>query len=215
MLSILSRMIFLAVAVSASQLVAPLLRPTNSAAEVRRGMQQFEKKQLDQALKSFENASQLQPGPIASFNQGTAHVAAGNYAEGSQFLSRALEDATVRPDALYNRGNSSLSTNALDPAIHDYESTLKLRPGDRDAKRNLEIALLRKQAAQQPQPQPSQQPSPQQPEQDEEQPSPGDQREQESQEADAESLLRSVEQQEREELSRMHRARAAERRIGW
>ena len=211
----LSRLIFVAIAVSATQLVAPLVRPTNSAAEVRRGLEQYERKQIDQALKSFQSASEMRPGPIADFNQGTAHVAAGEYPKGSELLSRSLEDATLRPDALYNRGNSALSANALDQAIGDYESTLKLRPGDREAKRNLEIALLRRQAAQRPQPQQNQQPSPQQPEQDEEEPSPGDQQGEQTQEADAEALLRSVEQQEREELSRMHRARSVERRIGW
>lgn len=211
----LTRFGILAFTFAASQLFAPLMRESNSAARVHRGIEQYEKKQHQQALQAFEEASKLRPNPLASFNLGTARVAAGQFVDGAQLLTRSLEEESIRPDAYYNRGNSALAANALDYAIRDYEAALKLRPSDQNAKRNLEIALLRKQAAQRPRPQPDQQPSPQQPDQQEEQPSPGDNEGEQTQQADAESLLRSVEQQEREELSRMHRARGDQRRVGW
>ena len=211
----LTRVGLLAFTFAASQLVAPLMRESNSAARVRRGIEQYEKRQHQEALQSFEEASRLSQNPRTSFNLGTAQVAAGQFAEGARLLTKSLEEEAIRPDAYYNRGNSALAANALDHAVRDYESALKLRPSDPRAKRNLEIALQRKQAAQRPQPRPTQQPSPQQPRDQEEQPSPGDGQGEETQQADAEALLRSVEQQEREELSRMHRARADQRRVGW
>lgn len=206
----------LAIAASATRLVAPVLRDTNSAAQVRRGIAQYDKKQHDQALQAFDGAAKLHPGPLASFNLGTAHIAAGHLTKGSEVLSKATEDPALRADAYYNRGNSALAANALDYAIRDYVAALKARPGDMEAKRNLEIALLRRQASRRPQPQRQTQPMPQQEQKDEqEDPQRQDRAGEQKEQTDPEALLRSVEQQEREELSRMRRARAEPRRIGW
>ncbi|HYS54613.1 MAG TPA: tetratricopeptide repeat protein, partial [Thermoanaerobaculia bacterium] len=126
----------------------------------------------------------------------------------------AMSDAQLRADALFNRGNSALSSNAYDYAIRDYSDVLRLRPSDAGAKRNLEIALARKSTVQRqssgarqpqpgaPQPQPQQQP----------QSAPD---EKQRQDANVESLLRSVQQQEEEELARMHRARGEKMHVGW
>lgn len=211
-----SRLMFVAVLAGLGQLTAPLLRETNSAAEVRRGIESYRNERHDEAVRAFESASKLRSNPVTSFDLGTAKVAAGQLQEGARELTNAAKEPGVAPDALYNRGNAALSANALDQAIRDYIESLRLRPGDQDAKRNLEIALLRRQASRQSQPQQQSQPTPEQPQQEQQrqQPSPGGEQEQQE-ETEAEALLRSVEQQEREELSRMRRARAARQRIGW
>jgi predicted TPR repeat methyltransferase len=79
-------------------------------------------------------------------------------------LTRASEESALRPDALYNRGNGALAANQLDAAIEDYITMLKIRPKDKDAKRNLEIARIRRQSSQRRSPQPpsQQKPDPQQ-----------------------------------------------------
>jgi hypothetical protein len=89
-----------------------------------------------------------------------------------------------------------------------------MRPGDAAAKRNLEIALARKSMLQrsgpgskQPQAGPSPQPQPQNTEA-----APNDKQ---KQDANVEALLRSVQQQEEEELTRMHRARGEKLHVGW
>jgi len=129
-----------------------------------------------------------------------------------------MNDKSLRADALYNRGNSALASKAYDYAIRDYIETLKLRPGDARAKRNLEIALLRKQSMQQSSggdqknPKGSQQGQQQQ----NQQPRAGQKRENQPKgDANAEALLRAVQQQEQEELSRMKKGREEQKRVGW
>src|SRR5207245_10917709 len=107
------------------------------------------------------------------------------------------------------------ASNAYDYAIRDFTETLRLRPNDAPAKRNLEIALLRKNLQQRRaggsrQPQKGSSPQPQQ---QQAQPSPDEK--QQNRDANGEALLRSVQQQEQEELMRMHRARGEKLHVGW
>ena len=126
-----------------------------------------------------------------------------------------MSDVHLRADTLFNRGSSALASNAYDYAIRDFSEVLRLSPRDAAAKRNLEIALVRKMMQQrqssgsrQPQKGSSPQPQPQQA-----QPAPDEK--QQNRDANIESLLRSVQQQEEEELMRMHRARGEKLHVGW
>jgi Ca-activated chloride channel family protein len=188
-------------------------RETNSHAASARGVEQFKQKKYAEAQKSFAAATSIAATPARSFNLGTSQIAAGNREAGSSTIAKALADPSLRADALFNRGNSALSANAFDYAIRDYSDALRIRPSDVDAKRNLEIALRRKQAMQKqqeggsgsqkdrgPQPQPTPQASgSQQPKND----------------PNVNGLLRSVQQQEQEELSRMHRPSRERLHVGW
>jgi Ca-activated chloride channel family protein len=188
-------------------------RETNSHAATARGVKQFEQKKYAEAQKSFSTASSIAPTPARAFNLGTSQIAAGNREAGSSTIAKALNDPSLRADALFNRGNSALSANAFDYAIRDFTDALRVRPTDADAKRNLEIALRRKQAMQKqqgggsgsqkdrgPQPQPAPQQSvAQQPKND----------------PNVDGLLRSVQQQEQEELTRMHRPTRERLHVGW
>jgi len=197
----------------------PFLRPTNSRAATARGVAAYNKHDYAAASTSFAQANALHPSAAGSFNLGTAQVASGKREEGSATLAKAMSDKSLRADALYNRGNSALASNAFDYAIRDYIDTLKLRPGDASAKRNLEIALQKKQQAMQQSrggnqqnPQNSQQGQ----KQNQPQPSAGNSQQQSPRpDANAEALLRAVQQQEQEELSRMKKARAERVRVGW
>jgi tetratricopeptide (TPR) repeat protein len=195
-----------------------LLRPTNAHAANAKGVKAFAKKQYSDAERAFAQANALRPSPSAAFNSGTAKIAAGHHAEGSAALEQAFADPKLRADALYNRGNSALLAKAYDYAVRDYTAALRLRPNDAQAKRNLEIALQK--AAQQgssgnqnndrgqkPQPKPgSNGKNGEQPQR----PKDGG-----NGDATADALLRAVQQQEKEELSRMRHARPEERKIGW
>jgi tetratricopeptide (TPR) repeat protein len=196
---------------------APLQRATNSRAATARGVAAFANKDYAGATNAFAQANALRSSPATAFNLGTAQVANGKREEGSATLAQAMNDRTLRADALYNRGNSALAAKAYDYAIRDYVETLKLRPDDISAKRNLEIALQKKQAMQQARD--NNQKNQQSGQQGQKQPSPsaGNRKEQEKPQADAnsEALLRAVQQQEQEELERMKRARAAHQRVGW
>jgi tetratricopeptide (TPR) repeat protein len=187
-------------------------RDTNSHAAAARGAKAYAAKQYPAAVESYRKASTIAPAPARAFNLGTAEIAAGNREAGSSTISAAMRDPALRADALFNRGNAALASNAYDYAIRDYVDALKLRPSDPAAKRNLEIALRKRameqrssagggnsnqQQQQKPEPQPDQ--KQQQPQSD----------------PNAEALLRSVQQQEQEELSRMNRPAKRKAHVGW
>jgi tetratricopeptide (TPR) repeat protein len=185
---------------------------TNSRASSQRGRDAYEKKDYPKAVESYERAQKIAPSTTGAFNLGTAQIAAGQREEGSATIAKALEDPKLTADAYFNRGNSALASKSLDHAVSDYIQALKANPKHEAAKRNLEIALARREserrAAQQ-----QQQKQQQQQQQQKPQPQPGQQKPKPGQ-MDLEALLRSVQQQEQEELRRM-KTRAGEGRIGW
>jgi tetratricopeptide (TPR) repeat protein len=208
--------LFLLLAVSPTALWQRVWRETNSHAAAQRGSTQYSARHYEDAARAFTSADKLSPTPKNAFNLGTAQIAAGRTTEGSATLTRAMADRSLRADSFYNRGNSALASKAYEYAIRDYVETLKLRPGDGQAKRNLEIALdqlqqMKRSAGGR---QGQQQPSPQ-PQQQTQKSAGAGQKNDQQQQSDAEALLRSVQQQEQEELQRMKRARAETTRIGW
>jgi Ca-activated chloride channel homolog len=178
-----------------------------------RGADAFEKKEYSKAVDQFRRAHELAPSPQNAFNLGTAQIASGQREQGSATLAAAMKDPALRADALYNRGNSALAAKALDHAVRDYTAALRANPQHAAAKRNLEIALQRREqqrrnssankAGQQGQ---SQQQQPQ--------PAPAQGQQRPKGQIDLEALLRSVQQQEADELRRM-KGKAGEARVGW
>lgn len=193
-------------------------RETNSHASARRGVKAYEEKQYAAAAKSFAEAQQIAPSARGAFNLGTAEIAAGQREQGSARLAEAVKDPSLRADAYFNRGNSALAAKALDHAVNDYIAALKANPNHAAAKRNLEIALMRRMAQQQQQQQGAggKQDRQGQPQQQQQEPNPAPRGQQQPQagQVDLEALLRSVQQQEQEELRRM-KGRAAEGPVGW
>lgn len=176
-----------------------------------RGARAFERKEYVQAAKEFRRAQELVPSSQNAFNLGTAEIAAGQREQGSATLAAAIKDPALRADALYNRGNSALAAKALDHAIRDYADALRANPNHAAAKRNLEIALQRREqqrrsasASGRPNQQGRSQP----------QPAPAQGQPKAKGQIDLEALLRSVQQQEADELRRM-KGKAGEARVGW
>jgi len=196
-----------------------LTRATSSYAATARGVSAFAKGRFRDAASSFADADAIRHSPDSAFNLGTAQVATGEREQGSSTLAKAMGDPKLRADALFNRGNSALAASAFDPAIRDYTEVLRLRPNDAQAKRNLEIALRRKAQRQQESGAGGQKnPQGAQPQQNQtnKAPAPGDKQSKEPKgQTDAEALLRAVQQQEQEELSRMRKVRPEAGRVGW
>lgn len=195
-------------------------RPTNAHAANAKGVKAYAKKDYGNAAKAFREANALRPSPASAYNVGTSQIAAGHHEEGSAALAQAMSDPTLRPDSLYNRGNSALAANSYDYAIRDYTAALRLRPNDAQAKRNLEIALARKAMQSAGGGNGSngaggQQPKPEQQKNGKNSKQPNQQTERGTGDANADALLRAVQQQEKEELSRMRKQRPEERKIGW
>jgi tetratricopeptide (TPR) repeat protein len=186
-------------------------RETNSHASSARGARAYGKQKFADAAKAYGRAHDLAPSPQNAFNLGTAEIAAGQQEQGSTHLAEAIKDPALRANALFNRGNSALEARAYDHAVRDYSDALRANPTHAGAKRNLEIALLHQQ---------NQRPSPggsqgqQGPQQQKPQPQPQAKKPGPSSQPDLDALLRSVQQQEQEELRRM-KGKAAEGRVGW
>jgi tetratricopeptide (TPR) repeat protein len=206
----------LAVLLASGLTLAPFLRDTNSCAAAKRALAAYAKRDYAGAVGGFRTADAIDRTPLRDFNLGTAEVAAGLREEGATTLGRAMRDPRFREAALFNRGNAALNANAFDYAIRDYTAALRLAPHDAAAKRNLEIALKKKVqqdqqqsggkgAQQTPAPQPKTPPTR----------SPQIGKAQPKGNADLEALLRSVQQQEQEELARMRAARAVQGHVGW
>jgi Ca-activated chloride channel family protein len=194
-------------------LAIPFWHDSNSAASSSRGRKAYEAKKYAEAADAYLRAQELAPSAQNAFNLGTAQIAAGQREQGSATLAPSLQDPALRADAYFNRGNSALAAKANDHAIRDYIEALRANPGHAAAKRNLEIALQRReqqrrnasansrenqqgQSPQKPQPAPAQAPKPR------------------AGELDVDALLRSVQQQEQDELRRM-KAKAGEAKVGW
>ena len=210
-----------AMSVPAGSFVSRLMRDTNSRAVTRKATTEFEGKKYDAAVADFRTASALAPGSESGFNLGTSLVGAGKFEQGSEILTPLTARPEFAANAFYNRGYSALGASAYDYAIRDYIEALKLDPSDKDAKRNLEIALKKKEQQQQrqqggggsqPQPQPNQNQG-----QSQQKPEPNQQQSQPAKknETEAEALLRAAEEQEKEEMSRLRKAKAAPEKIGW
>jgi tetratricopeptide (TPR) repeat protein len=186
-------------------------RETNSHASSARGTGAYEKKKYPEAVKAFGRAQQLAPSPRNAFNLGTAEIAAGNREQGSTHMAEAIADPALRANALFNRGNSALEAKAYDHAVRDYADALRANPSHAGAKRNLEIALSHKQNQR---PAPGGKQGQQGQNQQKPQPQPQGQKPGQGSQPDLETLLRSVQQQEQEELRRM-KGQPAEGRVGW
>jgi len=185
---------------------------SNSHAASRRGVVAYENQQYTAAVEAFGEAQSLAPSPRGAFNLGTAQIAAGQREQGSTTLAEAIKDPALRADALFNRGNSALAAQAFDHAIRDYIDALRAQPNHAAAKRNLEIALRRRDSSRRGDS--SDQQNQQSPSQQQQQQSPTEGQRPETGELDLDALLRSVQQQEHEELRRM-KSKASEPKVGW
>jgi tetratricopeptide (TPR) repeat protein len=178
-------------------------------------VKEFQAKQYTAAASSLRRANDIAPTSAHAFNLGTAQIAAGRREEGSATLARAMSDPKLRADALYNRGTSALVAGAYDYAIRDLTESLRIRANHLPSKRNLEIALAKKREQQKQRGGNQQSPSGgKQPDKKQPTPAPGEDRKEKG-DPTVEALLRSVQQQEQEELRRMHRASPEKLHVGW
>jgi tetratricopeptide (TPR) repeat protein len=185
---------------------------TNSHAANRRGIAAWERQQYSAAADAFREVAKAVPSARNAYSLGTAEIAAGEVKRGATHLAEAMKDPSLRADAHFNRGNAALAAREPQRAIPDYVEALRANPSHAGAKRNLEIALAQSQAPQRRQESgdPGDSGESEQPQQ----PAPDESTQQPEGEMDLEALLRSVLQQEEEELRRM-KGRTGERPVGW
>lgn len=228
--------LILAVSFSFGPWMEKFKRETSSRAATERGLSAYQKNDLKEAIPQFKTAEGLYPAPASAFNTATALIAAGKKDEGVLAIAPALDDPGLKADAHYNRGNAALSAKQWKEAVEDYVETLKIRPADQQAKRNLELALRELLKEQQsgrsgggtPQESESsgggkqQQPGPggdekkeQNPAGDKQSKDPGGKGQAEQKGRMVRLVLKAIQQQEGEEQRRMKQGRGQSEKIGW
>lgn len=136
-------------------LLLALLTTAGVFAGVERGNRLFRSGDYAEAVEAYRAALEDgEEGPVLRYNLGTALLRLGRYAEAEEHFRAALDavDPDLREWVYYNLGQRYLedarsssdpeATGALyDAAVEAYRHALRLRPGDRDAKWNYELAL--------------------------------------------------------------------------
>ncbi|MEZ4917834.1 MAG: tetratricopeptide repeat protein [Saprospiraceae bacterium] len=107
---------------------------------LREGDRQYEKKEYKWAEQAYELAGDE---PKALYNKGNALYRQGQYEPAGELYQEALERTTDpghKADAYHNLGNTQLQQQQFQKAVESYQNSLRLRPGDPDAKTNLQLA---------------------------------------------------------------------------
>ncbi len=122
---------------------------------IRQGNVKYKDNKFTEAELSYRKAiDKNKLSTDAGFNLGDALYKQNKYDEaGKEFLdnSAALTDKNKKSASLYNLGNSLLNNKKIEESIEAYKNSLKLNPGNKEAKYNLAYAqdLLRQQKQQQ------------------------------------------------------------------
>jgi tetratricopeptide (TPR) repeat protein len=122
---------------------------------IRKGNREYDKSKYSDSEISYRKAiDKNKQSPDAVFNVGDALYKQDKFEEaGKQFVESTNEndDRIKKSAGLYNLGNSLLKANKLQESIEAYKNSLKLRPDNREAKYNLSYAqdLLKLQQKQQ------------------------------------------------------------------
>ena len=131
------------------------LNAQNDKKYIRKGNREYDKSKYSDSEISYRKAiDKNKQSPDAVFNVGDALYKQNKFEEaGKQFVESTNEndDRIKKSAGFYNLGNSLLKANKLEESIESYKNSLKLRPGNREAKYNLSYAqdLLKLQKEQQ------------------------------------------------------------------
>lgn len=113
---------------------------------IRSGNDLYRKQQYEQAQKEYSNALITQPGNnTAKFNMANTTYRLGKQEEAIRSydeISKTEPDISLRSKAYYNKGAILSKQKKLEESIEAYKSTLRLNPDDKEARENLQKALL-------------------------------------------------------------------------
>ena len=112
--------------------------------EIEAGNAALKAGKADDALAHYDRAVKKLPADAgAHFDRGAALYALSRFDEAGQEFLRATDakDAGLKESAFYNLGNALFKKEKFKEAVAAYTRALGLRPDDKQAKWNLEIAL--------------------------------------------------------------------------
>lgn len=115
------------------------------ASKNKRGNRLFEQGKYEDAEKAYLAAQGDNPGkPEILYNLGNSLIKQKKYQEGVRALGQSINkgDTGIKEKGWYNTGNALFSAGNYKDSADAFIQALKLDPGDRDAKYNLELALM-------------------------------------------------------------------------
>ena len=113
-------------------------------AEIEAGNGALQAGKADDALVHYDKAVKKLPAEAGThFDRGAALYALSRFDEAGEEFLRATEakDPALKASAFYNLGNAFFKKEKFKEAVSAYTRSLGLRPDDKQAKWNLEIAL--------------------------------------------------------------------------
>jgi Ca-activated chloride channel homolog len=126
--------------------VVSVSRAESPASKNKKGNQFFAQKKYAEAEKEYLDAQVNNPGnPAILYNLGNSLIRQKKYNEGIQALNQAIEsgDKEAKENSWYNKGNASFAMGDFKDSADAFIRALKLNPADKDAKHNLELALMK------------------------------------------------------------------------
>lgn len=177
---------------------------------LRNGDQLYVNKAYKDAETAYRKALEEEKQPKTSFNLGNTVYRQNRLPEAVEQYENTIsttKNNDIKADAWYNLGNAHYQNNEYEKSVQAYKESLKLRPADEDAKKNLMLSLRQlhqQQQQQQQQDQQKQEEKDQEQNKDQQPPSEGDQKEnKEQQQSSAQDQSKTdQEKQTREELSK-------------
>ena len=113
---------------------------------IQQGNNFYRQQQYDKAEAEYEKALQNSPNnKIAKFNLANALIKQDKKADADKLLAELNVNenkTTIRPKATYNQGVLLTQQKKLEESIEAYKETLRLDPNDKEARENLQKALL-------------------------------------------------------------------------
>jgi Ca-activated chloride channel homolog len=120
----------------------------NAAQNLVNGNQFYQKSQFDLAEAQYRKALEYDRGnEKAKYNLANALQRQSKYDEAAKLLEDlggSSKDNSTKSAAYYNQGVAYTKMKNLDASIESYKKALRLNPNDKEARENLEKALLQK-----------------------------------------------------------------------
>jgi len=116
------------------------------ASKVRKGNRLFAQGKYAEAETAYMDAQVKNPGkPEVLYNLGNSLIKQKKYSQGVQSLRQSVNkgDKALRENSWYNTGNALFEAGRFKDSAEAFVQSLKLDPSDKDAKHNLELALLK------------------------------------------------------------------------
>jgi Ca-activated chloride channel homolog len=140
---LLTRLLFFAL-ISCSGL--SVLRAESLASKNKKGNQFYSQGRYPDAEKEYLDAQVNNPGnSTILYNLGNSLIRQKKYDQAIQALNQAIEkgDKNAKENGWYNTGNALFGMGKFKDSAAAFIQALKLNPADKDAKHNLELALMK------------------------------------------------------------------------